>query len=353
MRLSEKIISLGKATRLSPASLRTTFSESRGVQVLSGVLVLQLAVAGGLLWKSNSQADFAPAMQLVNVDPSTVDEIIIDDGEGRITLTSDLDQWHMDDEHETLASTEKINQLISDITELNPGLPVTSTKSSHQQLEVDEDGFQRRVTLKAGNEAVADLYLGTSPGYRKSHIRRVDQDQVYAAELNTFDVPTNHDAWLDKNLLALDNVSGVRSESIELALADEQWMIVLPQDKTETHDVDQNGIASLVSRLASLRVDGFAIPLESDEPADAMAASDESEEPEQLLTHSITVVQNDKPVTLLMNRKGSNATIERSDVKGLFALPISTFDELTAEVIQQLIVEKGAEAPAETESPQG
>ena len=353
MRLSEKIPSLLKAAKLRSALLKTTFGESRSVQILSSVLVLQLAVAGGLLWKSNSQADFAPAGQLVSIDPSIVDEIIIDDGEERVTLTNVGDQWRMDGEHETPASTDKINQLIADITELNPGLPVASTADSHQQLEVDENFFQRRVTLKTGDEAVADLYMGTSPGFRKSHIRRVDQDQVYAASLNTFDVPANQDDWLDKDLLAFDSVDGIKSEAVELALADEQWTIVHPQDKTETHEIDQDGIASLVSRLNSLRVNGFAMPLESDEPADATSASDESEEPEELMTHSITVVQTDTPVTLLLSRKGNNATIARSDVIGLFALPISTYDELTAEVIQKLLVEKGADEPVETESPQG
>lgn len=354
MRLSKKPTSVVKTSRLSSVPLRTTFSESKGVQILSGVLVLQLAVAAGLFWKSSLQADFEPATQLVDVDPSTVDEIIIDDGEGRISLTSVDDQWHMDDQHETLASADRISLLVSTIAELNPGLPVANTAGSHQQLEVGEDDFQRHVTLKAKGEAVADLYIGTSPGYRKSHVRRVDQDQVYAVEMNTFDVPASHDDWLDRNLLAFDSVNGVKTEAVEVAFADEQWAIVKPEDKAETHEVDRNGIASLVSRLASLRVDGFATPLGTDEPADAITASDESDEAEveELLTHSITIVNNDTPVTLLLSREGSDATIERSDVKGLFALPISTYEGLTNEVIQQLLVERGAETE-EADSPQG
>ncbi len=355
MKLTEKLPLLKSVPTAWWAPVKTTFSESSGVQILSGVLVLQLAVAGGLLWKSNSAADFTPAVQLVSVDPSTVDQIIIEDGEGRVTLTNVDEQWRLDDEHKTLADAMKINELLSDLTELKPGLPVASTTGSHPQLEVAEDSFQRRLTLNAGDELVADLYMGTSPGFRKSHIRQADQNQVYAAGLNTFDVPADQDGWLDKELLAFDNVNGVQSESVELAFADDQWSIIQPENQTDTHEVDQDGLASIVSRLNSLRVNGFAVPLESDEPADAVAASDESvqSEVEELMTHSITVVQNDTPITLVLSKKGSKATIERSDINGLFALPIATYEDLTADAIQQLIVEKSAETTVEKDLPQG
>ncbi|CAN0487110.1 unnamed protein product, partial [Hapterophycus canaliculatus] len=164
--------------------------------------------------------------------------------------------------------------------------------------------------------------MGTSPGFRKSHIRLVGQDQVYAARLNTFDLPANQDEWLDKSILAFDDdINGIKLDSIELSRAGENWTIVTPHEQTETHHVDVAGITSLVSRLKSLRVNGFASLHESDEPSDTVPI----------------VVQNDTPITLVISKKGSNATIERSDVKGSFAVPIATYDSLSGDVIQQLL----------------
>lgn len=336
-------------------SLRNTFIASKGVQILSAVLALQLTIALGLLLKSNSQADFAAAVQLVSVDPATVDEIVIDDGDGGVVLTNFDDQWRMNDEHRTLAESNKIKQLISDLTDINPGLPVASTTASHQQLEVSETDFQRSIRLKKGDETVAHLYMGTSPGFRKSHIRHADQDQVYAAKLSTFTVPALKDDWLDKTLLAFENVGGIQSDALELAFANEQWTIVNPQDKAATHELDEAGIASLESLLKSLRVNGFAVPLEADKPVESLSASEDADQPEaeEILSHSLIVVQNDTPVTLLLKRKGSNATVERSDINGVFTLPIATYDELSAEMFQQLLVEKSGDIPAETEQPQG
>lgn len=354
-KLPEELPVAEKKTNAWLAALKTTFGESRGVQLLSGVLVLQLAVAGGLLWRSNAQSNFAPVTQLVSIDPSSIDEIIIDDGEERVTLTRTDDQWRLDNEYETLASANKVDLLVSSISELKPGLPVASTQGSHEQLEVAEDKFQRRVTLKADDQTQADLYMGTSPGFRKSHIRQVDSDQVYAARLNTFDTPAGQDDWLEPNLLAFDKVTGVQSENVELALVDEQWAIVQPQNKHVTHEVDQPGIESLVDQLASLRVNGFAAPLEATEPSDAQPADQDNEaaQAEELTTHSITIVQDDKPVVLAIGKKGSNATIERSDIKGLFALPVATYDALTGKALPTLIVEKSAEETAEENQPKG
>lgn len=363
MKVSEITSSFVNTLKTGFASLRSTFGESKGVQILSGVLVLQLAVAVTLWWRSSSQADYAPVAHLVSADLSVVNEIVVDDGGSSVTLAKIDEQWRMNDEHKTLASADRINQLLSDIAELIPGLPVASTSGSHQQLEVSETDYQRRVTLNSSDGAIADFYMGTSPGFRKSHLRRVDQDQVYAARLSTFDVPASQEDWLDNDLLAFESVEGVRTDSVSLELADEQWVLVKPEGRLETHEVDQVGMGSLVSQLNSLRVSGFSTALEN-EASNASLDSNEPEVSEQrdqtegaeadkLVTHSITVVQNDTPVVVLLSRSGNNATIERSDISGLFSLPVAVYENMTAETIDQLVIEKSNDVPEESEQPQG
>jgi hypothetical protein len=61
--------------------------------------------------------------------------------------------------------------------------------------------------------------------------------------------------------------------------------------------------------------------------------------------HELKIAQGDAPVTLTISRKGSDATVTRSDVQGIFALPIASFDALTPEALQTVIVEKSAEEP--------
>ena len=161
--------------------------------------------------------------------------------------------------------------------------------------------------------------------------------------------------------MAFDNVTSLQTDTIQVALADGQWSLVSPKDQLTTHEVDNERIDSLISQLNSLRVNGFSLPLEADEPSEAQSAADGTEvdessegelasdgtepaEQEELLTNTLTVVQNEAPVTLELSRKGNSATIARSDVKGLFELPVATYDALTAESLAQLIVEKSSDA---------
>lgn len=348
------------------APVLSTIGESRGVQILSGLLVLQLIAAAGLLWRSNSEGDFSSATQLIAFDSSAVTEIVIAEQEDSVTLTRTDDQWQMDDEYQTLAAADKIDEVLSTLSDLKPGLPVANTAGSHAQLEVADDAYQRRLTVKAGDDTVADLYLGTSPGFRKSHARQIDQNEVYAVRLNTFDVPADHDDWLDGNLLRFSDVTSIEADGIKLARADDQWSIEAPSDRAESHEVGTTEIESVLSQLSSLRVTGFTEALQAEEPVKqtesdsantatstaASAGSDDSTEageaeeaPEPLLVHELKIAQGGEPVTLTIGRKGGDATVTRSDVQGVFALPIASFDALTPEALQSVIVEKSADEP--------
>lgn len=352
MKLSNTTDTLKK--RVAP--LGETFGESRGVQLLAGALTLQLVLAAGLMWRSNAEGDFVPTAQLAVFDPATVDEIVIDDSEGSITLTRNNDQWQMDDEQTTQASAEKIESLLASVSDLQPGLPVANTSSSHDQLEVAKDNFQRKLILKAGSDVVADLYLGTSPGFRKSHARTADEDSVYSVKLNTFDIPADKGGWLDNDLLAFTDVKSIQSSDMELALKGDNWSIIKPQDKLVTHEVDNAELSTVVDALKTLRVTGFAEPIEPDEESAEVAVDIDLEAvdaSEPLISHEITVVQADSPVTLKLVRKDSTATIERSDVNGLFALPVSTFDALADETLQNVLVEKDADTPEPVDQPNG
>ena len=56
--------------------------------------------------------------------------------------------------------------------------PVANTASTRERFEVTEENHQRHIVAKAGDDTVADIYLGTSPGYRKTHARRTGEDEI-------------------------------------------------------------------------------------------------------------------------------------------------------------------------------
>ena len=68
---------------------------------------------------------------------------------------------------------------------------------------------------------VNELYVGTSPGFKRSHIRQEEDDDVYALEFSAYKASTKDSDWLDKSLLALPSVKRIKGEDFELIKEDD------------------------------------------------------------------------------------------------------------------------------------
>ncbi|PQJ49936.1 hypothetical protein BTO12_19200 [Vibrio splendidus] len=66
-----------------------------------------------------------------------------------------------------------------------------------------------------------ELYVGTSPGFKRSHIRQEEDDDVYALEFSAYKASTKDSDWLDKSLLALPSVKRIKGENFELIKEDD------------------------------------------------------------------------------------------------------------------------------------
>lgn len=322
------------------ATLKGAWRESRGVQLLTGVLVAQLLVAGALLWQTNDDADFASSNQIVSLDAKTVDELLIvgveSDGES-VTLRRTSDGWEMAGAPAYPADALKVDAIIDTLTSLSPGLPVATTESAQEQLEVADTVFQRRLRLKQGDQQVADLYLGSSPGFRKAHLRKAGEQAIYAARVNVFDLPLSSDDWLDKQLLAYDTVDSLRGPSIVLLRENDMWRIVEPAAQAYTHEVATDQIGSIISALQGLTVTGI---VDSDIAASEGMNAEFDKELETSLTVAapieaenevieLTVGNGDKALILSLKRQGENVVAARSDIAGEFTVASSLFDTLS------------------------
>jgi hypothetical protein len=61
-----------------------------------------------------------------------------------------------------------------------------------------------RVELRAAGKTLDTLYLGTSPGLRKSDARTGSDHAVYAVDLLAYELPTDPGSWLNAELLRAD-----------------------------------------------------------------------------------------------------------------------------------------------------
>lgn len=133
-------------------------------------------------------------------------------GEGKVVLAKKDDAWQLPDG--LPADAAKVDEVIKKLADAAAGWPVATSASVQERFELVEDNHQRRLTLSAGGETVADIYLGTSPGYRKTHARRVDDDNIYAITFSNYQAGMKESDWLDKALLRPDGaLTGLRYDS--------------------------------------------------------------------------------------------------------------------------------------------
>jgi len=174
------------------------------IGLLGGLLAAQAAIIAGLLLASGLGSG-AGASQLLSFDPAKATKLRVSGDEGAVQLIRDGEDWRLaqGSEQDGLpADGGKISELLADLSDLEAPWPVATSDDSAQRFEVTEDNHQRRLVIEDEDGPVADLLLGTSPGYRRVHARISGQSDVYSIDFSNFEAPTDADQWLDKALLA-------------------------------------------------------------------------------------------------------------------------------------------------------
>ncbi|MGR9053327.1 MAG: DUF4340 domain-containing protein [Gammaproteobacteria bacterium] len=233
---------------------------------LGGLLGLQLLLALGLLWYGGTDRT-ANRVALFDFAVDSIDGVKIGDGEHEAVLAKKDGRWQLPELEQLPATASKVTDVLNKLAGFKPVWPVTATAASHNRFEVAEDKFQRRIRLYQGETLKAEIYLGTSPGFRKSHVRKAGDDAVYSIALNGFEVPAENSGWLDKSLLAATGVNAIEGSDYALEKADGNWRFAGAGEAEGTQQALDTGKAGqLASALGGLTVLGIADKAPEGEP---------------------------------------------------------------------------------------
>ena len=164
---------------------------------LGFALALQVVLIGALLAaRSGAVSEPEP---FLTFDAATVDALSVSNDEGSVDLAKVGDAWQLPDG--LPADGAKVDRVLDKLSGASGGWPVASKASTAERFEVAEDNHQRHVVLAAGDDTLADFYLGTSPGYRKAHARHTDEDDIFAITFSNYEAGVKTSDWLDKSLL--------------------------------------------------------------------------------------------------------------------------------------------------------
>jgi hypothetical protein len=274
------------------------------------VLLLQLLVAGGLLLRRNPLAGSRSDTPLLNADAiKNADQLVIDSkpasaakseasGGGseptRVVLRKKDGAWVLADSFDVPADTSKVNSLLTRLGGLKRGLPIATSEAALKRFKVVDSDFERRLVLSAGGKSIETVYLGSSPGLRKSDARTADERAVYAVDLPTYELPTDFAAWVSGDLIRTD-----LSKLAEVDVADggrDTLQLVRQKGTDKQPDswndpalkgdqrIDSAHAESLLQQVADVRVDGVlgtaAEPQwQQDHPALTLTLKDDKAQP--------------------------------------------------------------------------
>ena len=294
------------------------------VPVLIGLLAVQIIVIGIVLALQYRTPE-EPSLFL-EFDPATVDRMTVISSEETVELQKNADAWELQDG--LPADHDKVEDLIEKIAELEAGWPVATSQSTAERFEVTEDSFQKHVLLHSGDDAVADFYLGTSPGYQRVHAR-ID-GPVYSVKLSNYEFGSKASSWLNKQLLRPEGrLSRIeRVGGFVLTHGDEGWAA------SQDGDLDNTTVDSFTQRFTNLSVYDISTAELPNVPNASFVLLDESGE----LELDMYYLEEDEDWVATSNR-----------VKGQFGISTYIAEDITKE-FEDLLVKDETEEETEDDS---
>ena len=172
------------------------------IRILAIVLVAQLLLAVGMSLTGPNLAAAHPDTPLFTLGDQPVDHLTIEGPDSaRVVLAKQGEGWVLPDNGGYPADKMRVDTLLSRLEGLQRGLPVATTSGALKRFKVSDESFERRVVLAHGDDTLATLYLGSSPGMHHVHARSSKDDAVYAVDFAVYEAPDKAADWEDKAIL--------------------------------------------------------------------------------------------------------------------------------------------------------
>ncbi len=223
--------------------------------LLPGLLILaiQCALVAVVYWPQAGGPTLAAGPALATFERDAVDEIYVgDEYDNETLLLKAGDRWLLPELEDMPADGAMVDKLLEAISNSTTDWPVASSIAARQRFQVANYYYQRRIRLLGQQQELATIFLGTSPGFRKVHVRNSDQDAIYSIAYNAFDAPGHSGAWLDRKLLQIRTPLQITADSYSLDWEDGRWRSGMGGKP------DERELQALLSALRSLQVNGIA-----------------------------------------------------------------------------------------------
>ncbi|MDC9701473.1 MAG: DUF4340 domain-containing protein [Alphaproteobacteria bacterium] len=176
------------------------------IMILSFFLLGQFVLASGLGFFANNLSSHFSGTALLSFDAASVTELTIRDNEGKhVALVRTASGWVLSESGNFPADSKKVDTLLNKLTEIKGGPFIATSDGAAKRFRVTDNDFERKLSLEGSVGSLATLYLGTSLGTQKIHVRRAGEVGISQIPFVIWSVSTNSDEWMDGNVLQINS----------------------------------------------------------------------------------------------------------------------------------------------------
>lgn len=308
----------------------------------SVLLIIQIGLTVALNVNTRTMEAFVPQQKLLEFEPDLVNRVSIEGEDGVLFLQKQESSWLLPEVFSVPADTNQVSTLLDKLAEFKQGLAVATSREAANRFKVSEELFERHLVLSSDDKIVADLYVGTSPGFRQVHVRRAGRDEIVTVALSTFELEATADKWLDKNLVQVkvDDLKVLEFREFSVEKQEGGWQLagLGPGQQTNTDEVQ-----SLLNKVSGLVAEDVVDP----EKGDQLFAGD------PVLEFTVTLQDNSTIDYLFAQPEEDTYVLKRSDREFLFKVSSWVVDDLKKLTRDKLLTAPVAQEGEEGKDKQG
>ncbi len=225
---------------------------SRSIKLLLLLLILQAGLVAWVNLRGGDPGALDADTPLLALDMESADAVTIERmGETPLRMARKDAIWVLPGKGDFPVLSAKLEQFTGKLLGAKRSWPVGKTLVAAKQLKVTPDHFERRVRFLRGTDVLGDVFLGSSPGFRKVHARLDGNPHTYAIDFNAFDAPVDVDQWYDTEILktALEDIARIDLGSYALKAGDEGFQV---EGLRENEETDTGPVRQLVDRVTGV-----------------------------------------------------------------------------------------------------
>lgn len=225
---------------------------NKTLKILLGLLAVQIVLAGAVFMKNRRAGAAGNEESLLRLKADAFDRVVITEpGKTPVTLSMKDGKWVLPDRWDFPVSQEKRVLAIDKLLDLKKTWPVGDSADARKRCHVTDDTFEKKVVFEQGGKEKKTLYLGTSPEYRKVHLRPSDRDEITLVEFGYHDLALNPADWEDKKFLSIDRATlmSIETPGVQLVNKETGFQVdhMKPGEESKASEVE-----SLVSQITNL-----------------------------------------------------------------------------------------------------